>query len=76
MSTPQRKDTLKRFGRRIAELRKRKGLSQEKCALQVGFERAYMGKLERGERDLRLTTLIKLARGLGVSLRSLLKGIL
>ena len=72
MSTPQRKDILKRFGKRVAEIRKSKGLSQEKCALQIGFERAYMGKLERGERDIRLTTLVRLAKGLGVSLSSLL----
>ena len=76
MTRSAKKSALKKFGQRIAAIRKTKGLSQEKCALQVGFERAYMGKLERGERDIRLTNLIKLAKGLGVSVQSLVKDML
>lgn len=58
---------LVRFGRRIRELRKKKGLSQEALALEAGLDRSYIGGVERGERNISLINVEKLARALRVS---------
>jgi transcriptional regulator with XRE-family HTH domain len=44
-------------------------------AHEGGLGRSFAGAIERGEKDIRLSTLTKLARTLGVSLSQLLKGI-
>jgi transcriptional regulator with XRE-family HTH domain len=55
------------FGRRIRSLRERHGVSQEAFALRVGLHRTAISKLERGTTDPRMTTILRLALGLGVS---------
>lgn len=62
---------LVRFGRRVRELRKKKGMSQEALALEAGLDRSYVGGVERGERNISLVNIEKLARALGVSLEML-----
>ena len=42
------------FGKRIRELRKLRGWSQEEFALHVGLDRSYVGGVERGERNVSL----------------------
>lgn len=54
------------FGKRIRELRLRRGLSQEKLAEQADLHRNYVGGVERGERNVSLLNIVKLARGLSV----------
>lgn len=54
------------FGAAIREVRKEKGLSQERLALDSGIDRAYVGGVERGERNASLTNIFKLADALGV----------
>lgn len=49
------------FGRRLAELRKLKGWSQEKLALESGIARSYLGGVERGQRNIALVNICKLA---------------
>lgn len=39
---------LQEFGTRLAELRKQKGISQEKLALESGLARSYLSGVERG----------------------------
>ena len=55
------------FGRRLAELRRSKGWSQEKLALESGLARSYLGGVERGQRNIALLNICKLAVTLEVS---------
>ena len=59
------------FGKQVALLRKLKGLSQEKLALECGFDRTYIGTIERGEKSATINSIVKLAKGLNVSLKQL-----
>jgi len=63
------------LGERVRRLREERGWSQEGFAHEGGLGRSFAGAIERGEKDVRLSTLTKLARALGVSLSQLLKGI-
>ena len=63
---------LKLFGARVRLLRKAAGFSQEDFALEVGLDRTYMGGVERGERNLALLNLRKIARGLKMSVSELM----
>jgi transcriptional regulator with XRE-family HTH domain len=62
---------LKRFGERVRVLRERTGLSQEGLAAKAGIHRTYMGGVERGERNLCLRNIVRLANALGVHPRDL-----
>ena len=60
------------FGARVLELRKQKmSMSQEGLADVAGLHRTYVGAIERGERNVSLMNLYKLARALGVEVRDL-----
>ncbi|MDD2914972.1 MAG: helix-turn-helix transcriptional regulator [Gallionella sp.] len=61
------------FGHRLAELRRAKGWSQEKLALESGLARSYLGGVERGQRNIALVNICKLAETLGVSPSELMK---
>ena len=52
------------FGKRVRELRLALGLSQEKLAEISDLHRNYVGGVERGERNVSLINIVKLARGL------------
>jgi len=47
-------------------LRKEKGWSQEQLSLQSGLARSYLGGVERGQRNIALENIVRLARTLGV----------
>ena len=64
-------DSLKRFGQRVRVLRELTGLSQEALAAKAGIHRTYMGGIERGERNICLRNIIRLAEALGVPPRNL-----
>ena len=66
----------KQLAERIRRLRNQKGWSQEEFAATCNINRSYMGRIERGELNLTLETLEKIANGLSVSVSALLKGIL
>ncbi|MEQ6341654.1 MAG: helix-turn-helix domain-containing protein [Gammaproteobacteria bacterium] len=61
----------KYFGERVRELRKQKGLSQESLALTCGLDRTYIGGVERGERNISLLNIHKIATALGVPAKEL-----
>jgi transcriptional regulator with XRE-family HTH domain len=63
------------LGRRIRELRQKKGFSQESFADHCGLHRTYMGAIERGEHNLTIQTALTIAGGLGISVSKLLSGI-
>lgn len=58
---------------KIRDIRKEKNVTQEKLALKVNLNRAYIGYIERGERKPSVDTLSKIAQGLGVKLHDLFK---
>ena len=64
-------DPQRRFGRRVRVLRERAGLSQEALAAKAGIHRTYMGGVERGERNISLKNIVRLAAALGVHPREL-----
>lgn len=59
-----KKKILKHIGKKIREARKMKGLSQEELALESEFDRSYIGRVERGERNLSIYNLCRLAESL------------
>lgn len=61
-----------RFGQRIKELRKAKGLSQEKLANLAEVDRTYLPEVERGERNISLVVAEKIANALGEKLSTML----
>lgn len=54
------------LGRRIAQIRKDKGLSQDKLAWEGDLARSFIGEVERGLRNPTLTNICKLADALDV----------
>lgn len=61
------------FGRNLAAVRKQRGLSQEAFAEVVGVHRTYMGGVERGERNLTLRSVERIADKVGVPALDLLR---
>lgn len=59
------------FGRRLREVRLAAEISQEEMAHRSGLDRSYVGQVERGERNLTLENIYRLAEGLGVPTASL-----
>jgi len=59
-------------GRRFARLRAERGFSQEGFAARAKINRAYMGKIERGEVNISIDNMHKIARSLSLSLGELL----
>lgn len=62
----------KKIGQSIRKVRENKGITQEKVALDAGLNRAYIGYIERGERNPSTETLVKIAKALKVSPKDLL----
>ena len=68
-------DILARFGQKVRNLRRAKGLSQEAFAAECGLDRTYMGGIERGERNVALRNIELIARTLGITLSELMKSV-
>lgn len=54
------------FGGRVSALRRTKGLSQQQLANKTGLHRTYIGGVERGERNISLLNIHRIATALGV----------
>jgi transcriptional regulator with XRE-family HTH domain len=63
-----------RFGKKVRQLRLGNGWSQEVLAGRAGLHPTYIGGIERGERNVGLDNIHKLARALGVKAATLLDG--
>ncbi len=63
------------LGKRIRNLRSRRGWSQEEFAAVSGLHRTYIGAVERGEKNLTVSTLHTLAQTLDTSIAKLFGGI-
>ncbi len=68
-------DVRVRFGKALRERRRKLGVSQEEFADLCGLDRTYVGGIERGERNLALLNLEKLARALKISLSDLFRSV-
>jgi transcriptional regulator with XRE-family HTH domain len=67
-----RKDPKVLFGERLKALRKAKGWSQEKLALEADMDRSYIGGVEQGRRNISLINICKLAKTLKIHQSELL----
>lgn len=60
-----KKDTAaKKFGETVRRFRESEGISQEQLAERCGLHRTYVGSVERGERNVSLANIVRLARAL------------
>ena len=63
------------LGKKIKQLRMKKGLSQEKFALEIGRDRTYFASVEAGKRNISICNIKKIADGLEISLSELFEGL-
>lgn len=68
-------DVRVRFGKILRVRRRKLGVSQEEFAHICGLDRTYVGGIERGERNLGLVNIEKLASALKISLSELFRGV-
>jgi len=60
------------FAKKLKEFRALKGLSQEELADIAGLHRTYVGSVERGERNISIDNMERLASALGIKIKDLL----
>jgi len=65
----------RQLGKRIKELRMAKNLSQEKFALLIEMDRTYFSSVEAGKRNISVRNIEKIAKGLGITIEELFRGI-
>ncbi len=68
-----KRDVLKAFGARVRVFRLRKGLSQESLARVAKIDRTYIGGIERGERNVGVKNVWRIADALGISAAELFR---
>lgn len=66
---------IERFGERIKQLRTELGISQEKFALSIDMDRTYYASIENGKRNVSLKNINKIAKGFGMNLEELFRGL-
>ena len=64
-----------RFGKTVRHRRHKLGVSQEAFAHMCQLDRTYMGGIERGERNVALVNIEKIAKALRISLSEMLRGV-
>jgi transcriptional regulator with XRE-family HTH domain len=62
---------LVRFGRKIRFEREKRNISQEKFGEMAGIHRTYVGMIERGEKNITLLNMEKVAQALDMTLKQL-----
>ncbi len=65
-------ELLEKFGEKVREERLKRGLSQEELAAKAGVHRTYIGMIERGEKNITLLNIKKVAKALDLSIDKLL----
>ncbi len=63
----------KKVGARIKKYREKRGWTQKQLAFEAGLHRAYIGHIERGEKNIGLKNLEKIAKTINVDIADLLK---
>lgn len=64
-------DVLIKFGERVRDLRKERGLSQEQLAFKADLHRTYIGMIERAEKNITLINIEKIAIALETNINDL-----
>lgn len=67
-----KQNILIKFGERVREVRKEKGLSQEELAHKADLHRTYIGMIERAEKNITLLNIEKIANALEVNINELM----
>lgn len=62
---------LQKFGQKVRNERQKQSLSQEELAAKAGVHRTYIGMIERGEKNITLTNIEKIAKALGLTMSEL-----
>ncbi len=63
-----KEENLKKFGKRLRELRKQRKLTQEKLAEKIGLSTNFIGMVERGIRNTTIDNLFKISKALEIKL--------
>jgi transcriptional regulator with XRE-family HTH domain len=71
---PSDPNVLRRFGRRVRAVRVSRRMTQEQLADEAGLDRSYVGGVERGERNVSLGNIARIARALRVPPHKLFTG--
>lgn len=72
LSSQRQNPQLVALGNAIKRIRLENKISQEKLALRAELDRSYMGRVERGDNNVALLTLLKIANALDVKMSVLL----
>lgn len=64
-----------KFGLRVKELRIQKNMSQESFAISAEIDRTYIQSIEKGKRNVSITTIEKIAVAFDISIEALLKNL-
>ena len=75
MVDTQEKVLMRAFGKRVAELRRKRGLTQEQLAAKIDTHVTTIAFIEGGTKFVRLSTLRKLAQALDVEIKELFEGV-
>lgn len=67
------KDYLQRLADKIRTIRKERGLTQTELAEKLGTNHSYVARMEKGDQDSRITSLISMADALSVDISELVK---
>lgn len=65
--------TRKQLGKKIRQIRKKQGISQEELGFKSGLHRTYIGAIERAEQNVSIDNLHKIAKALKVPPKDLLE---
>jgi transcriptional regulator with XRE-family HTH domain len=75
MADIQEKALMRAFGKRVAELRRKRGMTQEQLAAKIDSHVTTIAFIEGGTKFVRLSTLRKLAQALSVEIKELFEGV-
>lgn len=70
-----KKEILMKFGERIRGERIKQNLSQEKLASKAGLHRTYIGMIERGEKNITLENIERIAKALKLNISDIFKNL-
>ncbi|MCK4798332.1 MAG: helix-turn-helix transcriptional regulator [Spirochaetes bacterium] len=66
---------IEKFGKKVKEERLKRGFSQEELAARAGVHRTYIGMIERGEKNITLFSVKKIANAFGLTIEKLIGGL-